>query len=197
MTENRTLNSYSSWGAHSYSFWGARGGHGTTTTAILATVAMARKRENFRISLTDLAQNGGFHAPLGESEGSSPTWEPEVSKTRGQVPWITVFDCGVFRPGESNLAAVGRNFLVLRGPDYTGIRTIIQYDQPLPEMFDGLVVIHETGRALSVRDVADITNFPEGKIHALPYDMAIARTVDAGLLTRRTPTAAVRNLGGL
>ena len=48
----------------------------------------------------------------------------------------------------------------------------------------GLIVLAETGRALSSDDVGHALNIPV--IATIPVDPAIARSVDAGLLVHRS-----------
>jgi hypothetical protein len=82
-----------------------------------------------------------------------------------------------------------RCLVVLRGPRYLGLRSIVHRElHP-----DGIVVLSETGRSLTLRDVEDVCGVPvvaqvRGSAH-------VARTIDAGLLVTRSH--ALRELAGL
>ena len=49
--------------------------------------------------------------------------------------------------------------------------------------FDGLIVLTEPGRALSERDATEVLGIPLAA--TLPIDPAVARAIDAGILTSR------------
>lgn len=72
---------------------------------------------------------------------------------------------------------------VLRGPDYLGLRTLHERsDAPL----DGLVVVHEAGRALDAVDVERVTG--RAVLAVVEHTPAMARTLDAGLFVQRVTT---------
>lgn len=77
------------------------------------------------------------------------------------------------------LASEGRSFLVIR-PCYLALRKAV-FARPKAT---GLIVLAETGRALSSDDVGHALNIPV--IATIPVDPAIARSVDAGLLVHRS-----------
>lgn len=63
----------------------------------------------------------------------------------------------------------------------------------LPVAPTGVVVVEEPGRALSARDIETSTRAPI--ITSIPWDMRVARSIDAGLLgARRLPRAVHRSL---
>ena len=55
-----------------------------------------------------------------------------------------------------------------------------------------VVVIDEPGRALSAHDVSEVLGVPVAA--TVPIDAAVARAVDAGLLTTRLPRSLERAL---
>ena len=77
------------------------------------------------------------------------------------------------------LASEGRSFLVIR-PCYLALRKAVLAQTKAT----GLIVLAETGRALSSDDVGHALNIPV--IATIPVDPAIARSVDAGLLVHRS-----------
>jgi MinD superfamily P-loop ATPase len=77
-------------------------------------------------------------------------------------------------------ARAERSLLVVR-PCYLALRRAAQMSlRP-----HGVVVVTEPGRALHAHDVASVVGAPV--IAELPFDPAIARAVDAGLLVSRCP----------
>lgn len=77
------------------------------------------------------------------------------------------------------LASEGRSFLVIR-PCYLALRKAVLAETKAT----GVIVLAETGRALSSDDVGHALNIPV--IATVPVDPAIARSVDAGLLVHRS-----------
>jgi hypothetical protein len=166
----------------SIGIWGARGGVGCTTTAILLMKSLLKHNPNSRVILSDFANNQGF-APMTGQVGQTCSFESHESKARGIVQeCITVADCGVYDETKSNPAVLTNNYLVVRGPDYVGLRTICAYNTPAKEVFDGIIVVLEPGRSLDCDDVRNITDMP---VTTIRHDAAIARACDAGVLTVR------------
>jgi hypothetical protein len=58
----------------------------------------------------------------------------------------------------------------------------------------GIVLVTEPGRALGARDVERAIGAPV--VAEVPYDPAVARAVDAGLLATRLPGSIARPLRG-
>jgi hypothetical protein len=77
--------------------------------------------------------------------------------------------------------------LVLR-PCYLALRRATS----LETRATGIVVVDEPGRALRRRDVEEVTGLPV--VAEVPVDPAIARAVDAGLLSCRMPPTLGRAL---
>jgi hypothetical protein len=109
-----------------------------------------------------------------------------------------VIDCGVLERGDSgvgglavSLAGSATHSLLVTRLCFLGLRRAVC----APVRPSGVVVLVEPGRALRVADV-------EGAVGAevvaeLPYDPAVARAVDAGLLARRLPPSVARALRSL
>lgn len=100
-----------------------------------------------------------------------------------------VVDCGA--PGNpcgmAVAAAASLSLLVLR-PCYLALRRAAQTSlRP-----SGVVLISEPGRSLGATEVSDVLGVP---VRAeVPYDPAVARVVDAGLLSTRVPRCIERAL---
>lgn len=100
-----------------------------------------------------------------------------------------VVDCGRAHSGlELAVAAAAEQSLLVLRPCYLALRRALE----APIRPSGLVVVREPNRALSSRDIEDVLGVP---IRAeIPYDAAVARCVDAGLLARRIPRGLERAL---
>lgn len=171
---------------NSTAFWGIRGGVGTTTTAILFMRHMLDKNPDMRVTITDFARNGGFAPLLGLSGDGALCWETVTSQARGIVPTThSVADCGIYDEDESRPEVFTKNYLVLRGPDYIGMRAAGLMRDSIREKFDGIIVVQEQGRAMDCEDVRSIMEMP---VTSLRWDVGIARASDAGLLTMRPKT---------
>jgi Mrp family chromosome partitioning ATPase len=84
----------------------------------------------------------------------------------------------------------GRSYLVTR-PCYVALRRGVTVDVAA----DGVVLVREPGRCLDGRDVADVLSLPV--VAEVELDPAVARSVDAGVLTRRPHRGLERSLRGL
>jgi hypothetical protein len=93
---------------------------------------------------------------------------------------LTIIDAGTVTEASVGPSASGERCLgVLRGPCYLALRTLLAGQHSL----DGLVLVAEPGRALSERDVVDVTGLDV--VATVPVTPGIARTIDAGLLASR------------
>jgi hypothetical protein len=145
-----------------------RGGVGTTTIA----VAIAAK-----LGGTVLARTLEDAEDVLASAGMPPSPDP-------LTPHKIVFGDGTGCIVADNMTVTnGRNFLVVRGPDYGGVRRAMKIRT---EDFSGVIVVAEAGRSLDPPDVAAVLDLP---VLVVPSDPAIARAVDAGLLAVSLPKA--------
>jgi len=80
-----------------------------------------------------------------------------------------------------------RSLLIIR-PCYLALRRA----SLLTAKPHGVIVITEPGRALGVHDVESVVGAPV--LAEIPFDPAIARAVDAGLLAGRVPTLLAKHL---
>ena len=100
-----------------------------------------------------------------------------------------VADCGRAATGPGLVLAAGASvsLLVLR-PCYLALRRA----QAAPIRPSGVILITEEGRSLTRRDVEEVLGVP---VRAeIPHEPAVARAVDAGLLTTRVPRNLERPL---
>jgi len=100
-----------------------------------------------------------------------------------------VVDCGP--PGTAAGAAVAStatvSLLVLR-PCFLALRRAVA----APFRPSGVLLVEEPGRALHRGDVEDVLGVPVAA--TIPWDPAVARAVDAGLLAKRVPRTLARAL---
>ena len=104
-------------------------------------------------------------------------------------PRLVVVDCGPTggSVGLALAAGAGLSLLVLR-PCYVALRRALA----APLRPSGVVLVEEPGRSLGRRDVEDVLGVP---VRAqIPWDPAVARSVDAGLLGTRLPRPLHRAL---
>lgn len=125
--------------------------------------------------------NGGEPAGAGRGEGLTAA----LAADRRSV----VADCG--RAEEDAQLAVaagaGLSLMVLR-PCYLALRRALA----APIRPSGIVLVGEDSRSLARRDVEEVLGVP---VRAeVSYDPAVARAVDAGLLSTRVPRALERSL---
>ena len=161
---------------------GARGGSGASTiSAALALFAS-------RVAATELvaADVDAAAALLGRGVAQYPSAQIEVADGLRLVPTptgtarVAVVDAG--RLDDTADTPAGALLVVLRGPCYLGLRSIIMRDlEP-----DGIVLLAEAGRSLTRRDVEDVCGVPV--VAQIPVTSNVARTIDAGLLATRAHT---------
>ncbi|MGD9997269.1 MAG: hypothetical protein AB7R77_02885 [Ilumatobacteraceae bacterium] len=101
-----------------------------------------------------------------------------------------VIDAGHVIPDGPLLQCAARALMIIR-PCYLAMRRACAVGTGGSDV----VLITEPGRALGRKDVERGLGGPV--VAELPWDPAVARAVDAGLLRCRVPTGAARALGGL
>ena len=102
-----------------------------------------------------------------------------------QIP--TIVDAGSGLATIPILQHATRSLLIIR-PCYLALRCA----SVLTTKPDGIIVITEPGRALGAHDVESVVGAPV--LAEIPFDPAIARAVDAGLLAGRVPTLLAKHL---
>jgi len=167
-------------------FIGARGGHGTSTVAATAALFAATEQRTILVSADPGASAALVGAPMpigGECLDVTPrltlTARPELHADAE----VIVVDAGRLASEatvEAPRTGETRRYVVLRGPCYVALATILAAGEPTP---DGIILVSEPGRALSERDVAEVLGVPIAA--TIPIDPAVARAIDAGLLPSR------------
>jgi hypothetical protein len=167
-------------------FIGARGGHGTSTIAAAAALFAAAEQRTILVSDDPAASAALVGAPMpvgAECVDVTPrltlTTRPELHADAE----VIVVDAGRLATEatvEAPRTGETRRYVVLRGPCYVALATILAAGGPTP---DGIIVVSEPGRALSERDVAEILGVAVAA--TIPIDPAVARAIDAGLLPSR------------
>ncbi len=107
--------------------------------------------------------------------------------TRERRAHVTV-DAGTGKPPDALVEHADRTLLVTR-PCYLALRRAVA----LGVRTSGVVLVDERGRALSARDVEHALGAPIAA--SVSIDPAVARAVDAGLLSTRLPRVITRELG--
>jgi hypothetical protein len=103
---------------------------------------------------------------------------------------LVIVDAGRIVPHGPLVACAARSLMVVR-PCFLALRRASVLDLT----GSGIVLIDEPGRSLGRHDIEHALGVPVAA--ELPWDPAIARAVDAGLLRSRVPLPAARALGGL
>jgi len=102
----------------------------------------------------------------------------------GPAPETTVIvDGGTLTHPRPRTDAPGLAFGVVRGPSYIAAKRLSEH----PTKPDGLILVAEPGRALSIDDLAQATGTPV--VASIAVDPSIARAIDAGLILSRIPSA--------
>jgi hypothetical protein len=108
-----------------------------------------------------------------------------------EMPTPVIVDAGTCGP-PADLAGAARTRLLVTKPCYLALRRSIVGSAGSPT---GIVLVTEPGRALRAQDVAAAIQVPV--VAEVDLDPAIARAVDAGLLTSRLPHTLAESLRGL
>jgi hypothetical protein len=167
-------------------FVGARGGHGTSTVAAAAALFAASEQRTILVSDDPGASAAlvGAPMPIGEEcVDVTPRLTLTVRPELHADAEVIVVDAGRLASEaavEAPRAGERRRYVVLRGPCYVALATILAAGEPTP---DGIILVSEPGRALSERDVAEVLGVPIAA--TIPIDPAVARAIDAGLLPSR------------
>ena len=161
---------------------GARGGQGTTTVA----VALALHAAAHGVVSLAAAPSQGAAVLLGVpavERGECVQVTPNV--TLSAFPSVATADIHVVdggRFGTSRAFGGGESYVVLRGPCYVALATMLacQADRP-----DGIILVAEDGRSLTAKDVSEVTGLPV--VATVTASQRVARTIDAGLFLSRLP----------
>lgn len=104
-------------------------------------------------------------------------------------PWPVVADCGTaLTPAVRACAELADATVAVLRPCYLALRRAVH--SPLLAHTRGVVVVEEQGRALGVKEVTEVLDLPI--LAKVAPRIEIARSVDAGVMTTRLPTALSR-----
>jgi hypothetical protein len=114
-----------------------------------------------------------------------PRWSA-LADAISSLPYTVIVDAGVGRLPEV-LTGLASKVITVVKPCYMSLRRATQLPTPT-----SVFVVKEDGRALTVKDVGHVLNAPvEAEI---PYEPAIGRAVDAGLLPSRVEQLLGRHI---
>ncbi len=151
-----------------------------------ALAALARPASE-RLGVVGLSGSHRGPAPAGPLLA---TCGARLAEGAAELTAQVVVDAGSSGPIPGLLAPTVTSLLVVR-PCYLALRraAVVPAD-----LVTGVVVVEEPGRALTTRDIETTLHLPV--VARVPYDPAIARAVDAGLLLGRLPATIARSLRG-
>lgn len=202
--------------------WSAKGGSGTTVVACALAIIKGRDRPTLLVDLAgDVPATLGLTEPSGPGVAdwaTSPVGDLDALGRLGvhvapnvhllwrghgtvpadrigrlhdalaQVDADVVVDAGASTPSP-DLVDGATSLLVVR-PCYLALRRIVT-SGVTP---DAVVVVNEPGRALTATDVGRAVGAPV--VANLPFDPAVSRAVDAGMLSTRLPRTLDQGLEG-
>lgn len=172
-----------------------KGGQGTTVTAAALAVISARHRRTALVT-HQFGDARGALGVLDNEDGIVAISEGLTLYSEQAAEEMSILD----RAADGVLdvihdatgpADTGRNLLVIR-PCFMALQRALNADL---NSVDGIVLVEEDGRALTEREIEDVLGVTD--IVRVPVEPAIARAVDAGLLTARVPKLLERHLARL
>lgn len=160
---------------------GARGGHGTTTVAT-AIAIIAAGHEPTELVSHDAAPLLGVPEPNGNGNIVSVAEQLILSESGTGNQRVTVIDAGTVRETVSTGTGNGACYVVLRGPCFLGLHTLMA-NRDRDRNPAGIILVPEEGRSLRERDVEEVLGLPV--VARVLHSPTVARTIDAGLLLTR------------
>jgi hypothetical protein len=168
---------------------GARGGSGASAVAS-AVALFASRTVTTELVAADLDSAAALLGIGGPTTLDTPIDVADglaLASTTTDAAQVVVVDAG--RLEQLTDPPAGLVLMVLRGPCYLGLRSIVASGLQA----DGIVLVVEAGRSLTRRDVGDVCGVPV--VAEIPVTANVARTIDAGLLISRLP--ALRDFADL
>ena len=168
-------------------FTGARGGHGTTTVAAVVALQAARTAPTVLVSpdtdaacaLLGASDRHHDHRAIDVASGLLLT----ADRPEEGLDHIVVVDEGTLAAKPPSApTATEEHYLVLRGPCYVALATVLAADV---DGIEGIVLVSERDRSLRAADVTDVLGIPV--IATVALSPQVARAIDAGLLPSRFP----------
>ncbi len=159
---------------------GARGGQGTSTVAAAVALFAAGHARTVLASADPRAMAALLAVPARAADDEieiTPTLR--LADRPSADDEVLVVDAGT----SSSVAGEddgGERYVVLRGPCYLALASLVAAPGPLP---DGVILLAEAGRSLTATDVTEVLGVPV--VATVEVNPAVARTIDAGLLPAR------------
>jgi hypothetical protein len=161
---------------------GARGGQGTTTVAAALALQAARHGRVVLVAAPDQQAAALLGVPASDhGEIVEITGGLTLAAQAHVIGADTVVVDGGLHAADAGLAA-SESYVVLRGPCYLALATLLASDSPRP---GGIILVAEEGRSLTAKDVCQVTGVPV--VATVTASERVARTIDAGLLVSRLP----------
>ncbi len=154
--------------------WGAKGGVGTSTVAAVIALHASRQRP-VELRATTPERLDELAALLGITHTPGA---PLILGGDACEDTLVVVDGGTDATLPEGTTA---SLLVIRAC-YLALRRALQRAGPRP---DGVILVDEAGRSLTSRDIEDVLGVPV--LATFPVAPAVARMIDAGLLSGRPP----------
>lgn len=161
-----------------YAIYTPKGGQGCTVTAAALALSLPGP-----VDLIPTDNSGDLQATLGITGGEGTTRNVTV-RAPGFVPRFgatTIIDCGTNPLPELPDGTEVVTIMVVRACYLALRRAVTHNTKP-----DHVILIAEPGRSLQPDDITAVLNITD--ITTIPFDPAVARAVDAGLLAARLPT---------
>jgi septum formation inhibitor-activating ATPase MinD len=158
-----------------------KGGTGTSTVAALLALSSGVKT-----LILDQSQSRDLDAILniGSASGSTTQITDLVDLCRGDDPEMENYELVIIDRGTTTTPVKdARNIFVTR-KCYLSLRKSIK----LKHKYEGVIVVDEADRALTVKDVSNVLSLPI--VGTVAYNPALTRSIDAGLLVQRADNFA-------
>jgi hypothetical protein len=162
--------------SYTVNVYSPKGGQGASTVA--AALAFLHARYGAAVSL--VGEDEGVE--LSTIFGHNPPPEVTVGGVAIERAAVVVIDRGVVTSPDEAADWPGLVVMVLR-PCYLALRRAVAAPRP-----DFVVLIEEPQRAIGAAEVREVVGPHRGLI-TVPFDPAVARAIDAGLLSARLPKA--------
>lgn len=159
---------------------GARGGSGTSTVAA-AIALLAARHASTELVAADLDTTAALLGLTTTQDGAAPIEVvPRLTLTSTPSGSASIAVVDAQRLDQLDRQPEGPLLVVLRGPCYLGLRSIVTTSAVRA---DGLVLVMELGRSLTRRDASDVCDMPVAA--EIAATAQVARSIDAGLLVTR------------
>jgi hypothetical protein len=141
------------------------------------------------VALLPRGGSGKVLAPVAAAEAGAA-----LAVVLGDAPMPTIVDCGAAaEPATRAVVEVAHVAVVVVRGCYLALRRAVR--SPALARTAGAVLLEETGRSLSAREVSEVLDLPV--LARVPVRPSVARAVDAGVLALRIPNELARPAAAL